>query len=94
MTIQSRGRPARRETVGVERRHFGAALVDPSNGRVHLVNHTAAAIWELCDGETDPQEMIDAVCTLSGLPREVADEDVENILLEFDGAGLLAWAGE
>ena len=45
----------------------------------------------LCDGETDPREMVDAICGLSGLPNEVVSEDVDRILGEFDRAGILTW---
>jgi len=45
----------------------------------------------LCDGETTPDEMIDAICQLSGLPREVVLEDVRRILLRFEEADILSW---
>jgi hypothetical protein len=86
--------PMRRGDVVQRRRRSGAALLDPANARLHVVNYTALAIWQLCDGETDPEEMVDAVCELSGLPREVAAEDVRNALTEFDAAGLITWSKE
>ena len=27
-------------------------LIDPQTGKVHALNYTAVAIWELCDGES------------------------------------------
>jgi PqqD family protein of HPr-rel-A system len=66
-------------------------LYHPSTESVHLLNNTALAIWQLCDGETHPKEMIDAVCQVSNLPREVVAEDVQRILTEFDEAGLVTW---
>jgi hypothetical protein len=55
------------------------------------MNATAVAIWVLCDGETEPREMIDAVIELTGLPYEVVREDVERILQEFEAAGIVTW---
>ena len=43
------------------------------------------------DGDTDPDEMVDAICELSGLPREVVVEDVRRILLQFEEADILTW---
>ena len=42
-------------------------VYDPETSAVHLLNVTATAIWVLCDGETTPEEMVDAICELSGL---------------------------
>ena len=35
--------------------------------------------------------MVDAICELSGLPREVVEEDVRRILLQFEEADILTW---
>ena len=56
-----------------------------------MLNATATAIWVLCDGETTPDEMVEAICELSGLPREVVVEDVRRILLQFEEADILTW---
>jgi hypothetical protein len=56
---------------------------------VHILNATALAIWELCDGQTRTGEMVGAICGLSGLPRDVVEEDVGRILGEFQRAGIL-----
>jgi len=85
------GRPARRKEVWVRQAGKENAVFDPRNGALHFLNETALAIWDLCDGDTWPEEMIDAVCLVSGLPREVVEEDVGRILHQFDHAGLIDW---
>jgi hypothetical protein len=69
-------------------------LFDPESRSAHLVNHTALAIWDLCDGETRPEEMIEAICTISSMPEEVVAEDVRRTLEEFERAGLITWMEE
>ena len=64
-------------------------LYDPDNERVHVVNATGAAIWELCDGETEGVEMVTAICELTGLPREVVEEDVGGLLRDLEEAHLI-----
>jgi hypothetical protein len=88
------GRPSRREEVWVRRAEKENALFDPATESVLLLNDTALAIWELCDGDTHPEEMVVAICDLSGLHEEVVAEDVERTLTEFDKAGLLNWVAE
>lgn len=85
------GRPTRKDGVWLRQAGGENVLFDPAAEKVHLVNHSALAIWDLCDGETSPEEMIDAICQLSDLPDEVVAEDVERILGEFDQAGLIVW---
>ena len=82
-------RPARRPDVWLRQAEGENVVFDPKTGAVHILNATALAIWELCDGETRVGEMVEAICGLSGLPRDVVQEDVERILKEFEQAGIV-----
>lgn len=93
MTLSLKGNPARRSDVWLRQAGEENALFDPQNGSVHILNETALAIWELCDGETSPEEMVDAVVTLFGMHQDVVEEDVKRILGDFEHAGLLEWRG-
>jgi PqqD family protein of HPr-rel-A system len=86
-------RPMRKPGVWLRQAERENAVFDPETGSVHMMNSTAVAIWVLCDGATTPDEMIGAVCELSGLPTEVVQEDVNRILRQFDEAGILLWEG-
>ena len=86
-----KGKPARKAEVWLRQAGVENTLYDPDQGTVHILNDTALAIWNLCDGETDPEEMVQAICDLSGMPAEVVTEDVERTLTELDVAGLLLW---
>jgi Coenzyme PQQ synthesis protein D (PqqD) len=85
-------RPARNPDVWLRQAGSENVVYDPARETVHVMNATAFAIWVLCDGETAPTEMIEAICQLSGLPHEVVEEDVSRILGEFDEAGIISWA--
>ena len=82
-------RPTRRPDVWLRQAEGENVVFDPSTGTVHILNATALAIWELCDGETRTGEMVEAICGLSGLPRDVVQEDVERILKEFEQANIV-----
>lgn len=86
-------RPVRKPGVWLRRSDTENVVFDPETDTVHLLNATAMAIWVLCDGETTADEMIDAICDLSGLPRDVVAEDVNRILLRFVEADILSWSG-
>ncbi|MFB3738223.1 MAG: PqqD family protein [Candidatus Velamenicoccus archaeovorus] len=84
-------RPLRKPNVWLRQSDTENLVYDPDGESVHMLNPTAMAIWVLCDGETTPEEMIDAICELSGLPREVVMEDVRRVLAQFTEADILRW---
>lgn len=84
-------RPVRRPDVWLRKTDREIAVYDPLGNRIHLLNDTALAIWELCDGETTPAEMIAAICELCGMHRDIVTEDVERVLSDFDELGLVLW---
>jgi PqqD family protein of HPr-rel-A system len=88
------GFPTRKPDVWLRQSDTENAIYDPTTGEVHLLNATAVAIWTLCDGQTTPAEMIQAVCDLSGLPEDVAGEDVMRALHGFEQAGILTWSDD
>lgn len=75
----------RRTSLTVERRGPSGAVVDPG---VRL-NETALALYELCDGQTGVDEMVDAVAELFGLPPAQARLDVESALADMVAVGLI-----
>jgi PqqD family protein of HPr-rel-A system len=85
------GKPARKADVWLRRSDTENVVYDPDTGSVHMMNATAMAIWVLCDGDTTPDEMVGAICELSGLPADVVVEDVHRILAEFEQARILTW---
>ncbi|GIU91957.1 MAG: hypothetical protein KatS3mg011_0863 [Acidimicrobiia bacterium] len=65
------------------------ARVETPDGKVHVLNPSARAIWELCDGETTPAEMAAAVAAATGLDPQVALGQVEETLASFARLGLV-----
>jgi Coenzyme PQQ synthesis protein D (PqqD) len=90
MTLGLASRPIRKPGVWLRTSDAENVVFDPQTETVHFLNATAMAIWVLCDGETSADEMIGAICELSGLPREVVAEDVQSTLLRFVEAGILS----
>jgi hypothetical protein len=84
-------RPLRNSDVWVRQTKEENAIYDPTSGSVHLLNETAQAIWDLCDGETTVDEMVTAIVELCGMHRDIVIEDVDRILTDFGTAGLLTW---
>lgn len=84
--------PRQRGNVRMRPHGRGALLSGPHSDRVHRLNETALAIWELCDGTTAVHEMVEGVCLLFDIDRDTATRDVERILAELTGASLVTWA--
>jgi hypothetical protein len=92
--ISGQVRPTRRMEVVLRRSGGETILYDTAHDSVHLVNDTAAAIWELCDGETQKDEIVVAICQLTGMLPDIVEEDVDRLMQEFVDAGLVVLEGE
>jgi hypothetical protein len=66
-------------------------LTDRARSESLVLNESALALWELCDGETTLEDMSAAICEASAIPPDQADEDVRQTLEKLDSAGLLDW---
>ena len=67
----------------------GWTVYEAETDSLHVLNDSARAIWELCDGETTPGEMADAVAELTELDREAAVEQVAAALRALQDARLV-----
>ena len=54
-------KPRRAEGFELEQMAEGYMVHDAAAGRVHYLNHTAAIVFELCDGATTEQDIAEAV---------------------------------
>jgi PqqD family protein of HPr-rel-A system len=80
---------ARGAQVVLERVGREAILHDRSTGRVHVLNGSAARVWELCDGARGVEEVTATFAAHYGLaPAEVAG-DVARVVEHLRAARLL-----
>ncbi len=61
--------------------------------QVHVLNATAAAIWELCDGSLSVREIAAVLADACQVPLARVEPDVQNMLAEFHQAGLIEFDG-
>ncbi len=94
MIALEHARPRRKDGVTLRTAEGEIMLYDPDTEQVHFVNATAAAIWHLCDGETEGHEMVLEITLLSGLPADVVEEDVAQLLQGLADNDLITWVGE
>jgi hypothetical protein len=93
VTIAPESVPQRAEPVVVH--HDGAmveVVVERSND-TFVLNDTAFALWELCDGDTTVREMVDAVTVLFAAPDDQLEHDVTAALDHLLSAGLISLPG-
>jgi hypothetical protein len=57
MTPVATWRPCRRSDLTIQRAGQDTLLYDPVADAVHVLNRTAWAIWELCDGQCTLDDM-------------------------------------
>ena len=80
----------RRADVDLERFHQGAVVNPGALPRIVALNPTALALWELCDGQTEVDEMVEAVCDLFAVDPVRARTDVVSALVEMRAAGVIS----
>ena len=80
MDLQS---PTPNTDVSLQRVGQEAILHDRRNGRAHVINETAAQIWELCDGQNSLDQIVSAFATAYALPAAEVRPDVQYILAKF-----------
>ena len=67
----------------------GWSVYNKETDTLHLLNDSARAIWELCDGQTSSEEMAQAVSQLTGLGHKEAREDIDATLEKLSSLGLV-----
>lgn len=65
-------------------------VLDRRQERIHKFNHSAALIFECCDGRHTVDQIVDRVADTYGAPVDVARRDVAAAVREFSRLGLLA----
>lgn len=68
----------------------GWTVYEPETDSLHVLNDSAKAIWELCDGETSPSEMAAAISELTGISESQADSDVQVALSDLRSTNLIS----
>jgi hypothetical protein len=81
--------PRRRSNVTVQEVGSETWLVSSSAETAHLLNPTARAIWELCDGMTTLDEVAEAICQLFDVSCDSALRDVRAVVDQFAAADLV-----
>ena len=56
---------------------------------VHMLNKTAAYIWEQCDGTKSPDEIAVSLCERFEVTSDEARADVQDTIGKLEGLGLL-----
>lgn len=92
MTAEQHSTPRGRDDVVFRALVDEWVLYDPDTRQLHVLNHTAALVWSLCDGTLDEAGMVRAVGDLlDDAPAEpVLRAHVRETLATFVREGLLA----
>jgi coenzyme PQQ synthesis protein D (PqqD) len=80
MDVQS---PTPNKDVSLQRVGQEAILHDRRNGRAHVINESAAQIWELCDGQNTLDQIVSAFAVAYALSAADVRADVQYILAKF-----------
>lgn len=80
-----------RESQAVLQRIGSEAVIhDRASGRVHVINGSAARLWELCDGGRTLDEITSAFAAGYAVEPAVVADDVAALVAHFRSLGLVA----
>jgi hypothetical protein len=82
--------PTKSENLEIRKAGDEVLVHDPAHGKVHVLNATAGAILELCDGTRTPGEIAKSIADATGADVALVARDVDGILREFSSLHLLA----
>ena len=81
-----------RHAAGVELRQTETGAQLRRGDRSALVlDTTALALWEVCDGDTTVEEMTAALCALFDAEASTISHDIDLVLRALTDAGALDW---
>ena len=84
----------RDQTLPFQRMDEETIVVDPRSREVHLLNETAARIWDLLESPASLEELCEALADeYEGATPEVVRGEVEGFLKDLGGKGLVSAKG-
>jgi PqqD family protein of HPr-rel-A system len=75
--------------VTLQRVDQEAILHDRRNGRAHVINESAARVWELCDGRATLDEIAAALAASYNVDVSMVRSDVTQLIARFRDLGVL-----
>lgn len=83
-------KPQRRQGILAEVFPDEAILYHAEAGTLHVLNATAAAIWQMCDGQHEVSAIAECLRSQYAMrPEHAVERDVGRMLDELQGLGLL-----
>jgi Coenzyme PQQ synthesis protein D (PqqD) len=88
--INERLAPAHAQSVHTVEVDGEAVLLDERDGRLHLLNPSAALVWACFDGESSIGEIVDDISDELDVPRDLVLADTLSVSRRLADEGLLA----
>jgi hypothetical protein len=93
MSVPNRTKPKRNEAIIVNDDPEAPSLLNPINGEIYVTNKVGKRIFELADGETSTNGIVERILhQYKGTPAETVRRDVETFLTNGAERGLIEWA--
>lgn len=68
-----------------------AVIISPRNGKIRVLNHSGAVIWQQLVAEKSVSEIINALVDQYEISLEQAHADLETFLNDLTQRGLVQW---
>ena len=82
--------PRRRDDLIVEQIDGQATVGDPVTGAMHMLNETAFAVFQMCNGTSTTSQIADSLTAIYEISFDEAIDHVEELVARFADAELFA----
>ena len=89
MTTDDATRVRRRNDVSSRTSGEEMLLLDEATGSVHVINRTAARVWELCADEPSVEQLVDGIAETYGMTPADVHDDVHELVRTFSELGVV-----
>jgi hypothetical protein len=84
--------PQRTESAISRTLEHETVVLNVDEGHYYVLNETASAIWNLCDGRRLPSQIVRAICSEFDVPQDAALAAMARLFEDLNQAHLLSWA--
>src|SRR5438093_4341488 len=82
-------KPRARDEVAVCDIDGEAVVYDPNGSELHYLNHSAALVLDLCDGEASMKDMATAIADVYEMPAADIEKQVRSTVRQLQARNLL-----
>ncbi len=83
--------PVRNPDIVARREKKEALLFNPADGHMLCINGTGMFVWDLCDGSSSGDDIVEKIANVYEITCEKATEDYDRFIKDMEKAGFIGY---